>query len=261
MTMRLWSAAAVGVPGRAIVGRMAAAALLAAMLTACSGGSSYRYVANRENGNFFKVPSSWKLEDITAADAADRPTETASNVRSVWHTVFSGGVPVPGGGEPAEVVGSAQIFLVSASYREQLSLSSIRTQIFGGVDPLFAPDELVGSSVRVVSYTALQGGTGVTPAMAPCPRPARRAGCWRATSTSTARWARRTSTPSWRRGRPATPTPATSTATASPTDATSSVPSDGSQRRRTKPCGAERTEPPRELRDGASGGQVPRTSP
>ena len=162
MTMRLWSAAAVGVPGRAIVGRMAAAALLAAMLTACSGGSSYRYVANRENGNFFKVPSSWKLEDITAADAADRPTETASNVRSVWHTVFSGGVPVPGGGEPAEVVGSAQIFLVSASYREQLSLSSIRTQIFGGVDPLFAPDELVGSSVRVVSYTALQGGTGVS---------------------------------------------------------------------------------------------------
>ncbi len=147
---------------RRLAATVVGVALSGAVLTACGGESTYRYVANREHGNFFKLPASWKLENVTNSEQEGRPEEMDSGLVSIWHTVFDGGAaPAATDALPTSVVGSAQIFAISNSYREQLSMSAIRSQAFGGVDPLFAPDDVAGSKVRVVSYVPIEGGDGV----------------------------------------------------------------------------------------------------
>lgn len=150
-----------------VVACLVALVSLLGVVAACGGAPSYRYVANREHGTFFKVPASWSLENVTAADGQGRPEEIQSGLVSVWHTVFdesaasTATTAAEAAGLPVAVVGSAQIFAISSSYREQLSMSAIRAQAFGGIDPLFAPDDLAGAKVRIVSYVPLQGGDGL----------------------------------------------------------------------------------------------------
>ena len=81
---------------------------------------------------------------------------SAMTVTTITGTGMPAMSPVP------HVAGSAQIFALSAAYREQLSMSEVRSQAFLGVDPLFAPEELIGTKVRVVSYAPLHAGAGVS---------------------------------------------------------------------------------------------------
>lgn len=143
--------------------RLAAVALTLAALAAC-GNAEYRYVANRQHGNFFKVPTGWHLQNITDLERQGRPEELPGGIVSVWHTVFDNAPTSAGptlGKEqlPEQVTGSAEIYAISTSYREQFSMSKIREMAFNGVDPLFAPDEL-SPRIRLVApgYTPLQAG-------------------------------------------------------------------------------------------------------
>lgn len=137
---------------------------LALLVVAGCGGSDYKYVANREHGNFFKVPTAWHLQNVTEVDREGRPEELPGGIVSIWHTVFdnapSGGLPTLDAEQlPEQVTGSAEIYAISDSYREQFSMSKIREMAFGGVDPVFAPDEL-SPKIRLVTpgYTPLEGG-------------------------------------------------------------------------------------------------------
>lgn len=136
-----------------------------AFVAAGCGGSKYHYVANSQNGNFFKVPTGWNFKNVTEEDKAGRPDEIPSGIVSIWHTQFDN---APAFDQPTldvlqlpeQVVGHAQIYTISRSDREQLSMSAVRSMAFGfGVDPLAPPDEL-SPRVRPVSFVGLTGGEG-----------------------------------------------------------------------------------------------------
>lgn len=120
------------------VRRRAALLVVAAALAAC-GGSGYEYVANRQEGVFFKVPDDWRVFDTDelyeADDAAGR-----------WARGFDA-APVP---DPQRVFlvasdaprGLAEVRTLSQPERQQVSLRWLRSVGFGTdadgtpVDPL-----------------------------------------------------------------------------------------------------------------------------
>jgi hypothetical protein len=153
--------------GGGLGGRRLAAAVVAVaagLLPAC-GAPEYRYVANREHGNYFKVPAGWSLSDRTQADREGRPAEYPGSVEVVWHARFdstagAGEVPTDEGGLPVALLGDARIYTVSNYQREAGSLSSWRARQFAfgeGVDPAYPPQELA-ERVRLVSYAPLESG-------------------------------------------------------------------------------------------------------
>jgi hypothetical protein len=150
-------------------GRPVTAAVLAvalAVLGSACGDPAYQFVSNRDQGNFFKVPSSWDLQNITHTQNEGRPEAEPGGILPLWHMVFAADVAGDGldtdpEGNPTELQGSAEIYVIADYYRENFSLSSIRSQLFRGVDPLYPPDELQ-AKVERVGYEQLTGGEGLT---------------------------------------------------------------------------------------------------
>ena len=124
----------------------AAGLVLAVGLAAC-GGSGFRYVKSTEANAYFKVPENWELYDENAileregADLSPQQLEMAK--KSQWVTAFDAG-PQPSLEhvfakltEPTDhPVGVAHVRTLGADERDALSLTALRAQALGGVDPV-----------------------------------------------------------------------------------------------------------------------------
>jgi hypothetical protein len=153
-----------GPPLRRVTATVTAAAALLVGAAAC-GGSDYRWVTNGSQGNFFKVPSAWDYDVITSSQNQGRPEALPGSITPVWHVYFDSakGTPTPEGPEdlPTDLIGNAQIFSLSNYYRENYSVSSVREQLFHGIDPVYPPDDLQGR-VELVSYRPIEDAEGLT---------------------------------------------------------------------------------------------------
>jgi hypothetical protein len=146
------------------VSSLAVTVAVLCIFAAC-GRPDYRYVSNRTEGNFFKVPSEWTYASLTEKDKAGRPEGLPAGIESTWHVGFTNaanGTPaVDSQGVPTNLEGEAQIFRLSNYYREQRSLSSLRADMFFGVDPVYPPDQLT-ARVELVSYSPLTSESGLS---------------------------------------------------------------------------------------------------
>jgi hypothetical protein len=129
------------------------------------GGSEYRWVTNGNQGNFFKVPSAWDYDEISTSQNEGRPEAMPGSITPVWHVYFDSaeGTPSPEveGDLPRDLIGNARIFTLSNYYRENYSVSSVREQLFHGIDPVYPPDDLQGR-VELVSYRPIEDVEGLT---------------------------------------------------------------------------------------------------
>jgi len=142
-----------------------AMALVAGLVLVACGQEKYRYVANRSLGSYLRMPSEWAVQDVTASQADGRVKALPSGIQSVWKLAFagSGGGAVDDEGLPDEVTGRVEVYSVSDYYREQYSISALRsTQTVGmAVDPVYPPDEVGSEKVELSIYEKLSKG-GVT---------------------------------------------------------------------------------------------------
>jgi len=133
-------------------------ALLGVGLAGC-GAPEYRFVSNRKLGSFVRIPSSWAVQDLTADQSQGRVNPLPSGIESVWKLAFVSGDPasVDDRGLPAEVTGRIEVYQVSDYYREQYSISALRsTQTVGmSVDPVYPPDGVGSEQVELGAYEQL----------------------------------------------------------------------------------------------------------
>ena len=136
-------------------------ALLGPVLAAC-GTPEYRFVSNRELGSFVRIPSTWAVQDLTENQSQGRVNPLPSGIQSVWKLAFVSGDPdsVDEQGLPAEVTGRIEVYQVSDYYREQYSISALRsTQTIGmSVDPVYPPDGVGSERVELGAYEQLSVG-------------------------------------------------------------------------------------------------------
>jgi hypothetical protein len=139
-------------------------AVLLGGLTSC-GEPDYRFVSNRQLGSFVRIPRTWAVQDLTATQNQGRVNPLPSGIQSVWKLAFVSGDPgnVDDLGLPAEVTGRIEVYKVSDYYREQYSISALRsTQTVGmSVDPVYPPDGVGSERVELGAYEQLDIG-GVT---------------------------------------------------------------------------------------------------
>lgn len=132
---------------------------------AACGGSEYRWVTNGTEGNFFKVPSSWDYDEISTTASQGRAESMPGPITPVWHIYFDSAEGTPAqtveGMPPVHLIGNARIFTLSNYYREHYSVSSVRQQLFHGIDPVYPPDDLEGR-VELVSYRPIEDVAGLT---------------------------------------------------------------------------------------------------
>jgi hypothetical protein len=141
-------------------GTLTGAIVLAVLLGAC-GGSKWTYVDNGTENTYIRVPNKWKVFNIDAED--DRPSAFPDTVESVWHVAFDAAekpsvknTDALDALPPASVdkpVGQLQIFQVTGSFNQELSLTTARSAALG-IDPLGVPDE-VKDLVEIVDYTPI----------------------------------------------------------------------------------------------------------
>ncbi len=148
---------------RRTVGTVAAtmAVLALGSLLAACGGSKWTYVDNGKENTYIRVPHTWKV--FTVNGTAGRPTSLPDTVESVWHVVFDASqkpsvqhttaldaLPPTSVDKP---VGQLEVFSVTGSFNQELSLSSARSSVLG-IDPLGVPDD-VKDLVEIVKYTPI----------------------------------------------------------------------------------------------------------
>ena len=147
------------------VAALAAAVVAVAALAGACGGNEYRWVANGNEGNYFKMPSTWAYDVSSGADTAGRSDALPGSITPVWHVSFNSAEGAPPQTDandlPADLVGNAQIYSLSNYYRENYSISQVREQLFHGVDPVYPPDDLSGR-VELVSYRPIEEAEGLT---------------------------------------------------------------------------------------------------
>ncbi len=154
------------------------AALLAAaaslvVVHACSA-PKYEYVSNGEFGNYFRMPRSWQMQDITDQLSAGRVgADQGSNV-TLWEVLLASPLRVTGTTAPApnaevaellspNVVGRVMVVDLGPSDTEQVGLSTVRAAFSAtGIDPLFPPEDLASDTVEVASYEPLAAGESLT---------------------------------------------------------------------------------------------------
>lgn len=145
--------------------------VLATMLlgVAGCGEPSYRYVSNKQLGNFFKVPRGWNAVDLTDSKATDRPEELNTGaVTDLWVVRVQGSPPPAdpktGVAETSAPVlafhtpsGVAQVISLDGVVTQAMSLEKLRISFSpaNGVDPLDAPPEAGIEVVNVASLSAL----------------------------------------------------------------------------------------------------------
>jgi len=139
------------------------ALVLAGALAGC-GGSNYRFVNNSAEGAFFKVPSSWKIFPLTEQDTEGRAPKLPVDTQRIWHIAFDAADKPDQAhlelDRPTEPVGDVQIYALSSSDNDQVSASSLRRIIFGGVDPILQ-DPGTPAQWEVVSYAPIDSSHGI----------------------------------------------------------------------------------------------------
>ena len=133
---------------------------LAALLGAC-GTDKWTYVDNGAENTYIRVPHEWKVFKIDKE--GDRPSAFPDSVESVWHVAFDASdkpsldnTVALDALPPASVdkpVGQLQIFQVTGSFNQELSLTTARSSALG-IDPLGVPDE-VKDLVEIVNYSPI----------------------------------------------------------------------------------------------------------
>jgi hypothetical protein len=135
-------------------------AALAVALGAC-GSAKWTYVDNGSENTYIRVPHQWKVFNVVKDN--DRPDAFPDTVESVWHIAFDASekpslkntdaldaLPPDSVDKP---VGQLQIFQVTGSFNQELSLTTARSSALG-IDPLGVPDE-VKDLVEIVNYTPI----------------------------------------------------------------------------------------------------------
>jgi hypothetical protein len=147
---------------RSIGRRSAAATIIAAvaLLGAC-GSDKWTYVDNGTENTYIRVPHEWKVFNINKD--GDRPSAFPDTVESVWHVAFdasekpslenTGALDALPPASVDKPVGQLQIFQVTGSFNQELSLTTARSSALG-IDPLGVPDE-VKDLVEIVTYTPI----------------------------------------------------------------------------------------------------------
>ena len=129
---------------------------MAALLLAACGQSKYQYVANRSLGSFVRMPSGWEVRDVTATQGDGRVAALPSGIQSVWKLSFAsnGGSEPDDQGLPAEVTGKVEVYKINDYYREQYSISALRSSQPGAmsVDPVYPPDGVGSEKVELSAY-------------------------------------------------------------------------------------------------------------
>lgn len=152
---------------RGVVSLLALGAFL--LSVAACGEPSYRYVSNKQLGNYFKVPRGWNAIDLTDSEAADRPEELKTGaVSDLWVVKLVGTPPPPdpktGAAETSAPIlafhtpsGVAQVTSLDGATRQAMSLERLRITLspVAGVDPLAAPPDAGIEVVNVVGLSAL----------------------------------------------------------------------------------------------------------
>src|SRR4249919_3947688 len=120
--------------GAAVLGVVA----LLGVLAGC--GNDFQFVNNSAEGAFFKVPNSWKIYPLTEKDTEGRAPKLPVDTQRIWHIAFDGSKRPDQAhleaDRPSDPVGDVQIYALSSSDNDQVSQSSLRRIIFGGVDPI-----------------------------------------------------------------------------------------------------------------------------
>ncbi len=123
------------------------------------GESQYQYVANRSLGSFVRMPTRWEVLDVTASQGDGRVTALPSGIQSVWKLAFSsvGGAADDEKGLPTEVTGRVEVYQISDYYREQYSISALRSTqtVSVSVDPVYPPDEVGSETIELSAYKKL----------------------------------------------------------------------------------------------------------
>src|SRR3954447_10320797 len=144
-------------------GGMAVGALvLLGVLAGC--GNDYQYVNNSVEGAFFKVPNSWKIFPLTEQDTEGRAIKLPVDTQRIWHIAFDAAKQPDQEhlnlDRPTDPVGEVQIYALSSSDNDQVSQSSLRRIMFGGVDPILQ-DPGTPPQWEVVSYAPLDYSKGI----------------------------------------------------------------------------------------------------
>src|SRR6266511_4284693 len=129
----------------AVVGAL----LAAGPLVGACGESKWHYVDNGKENTYIRVPNGWKV--FTIDSRAGRPASLPDSVESVWHIAFDASakpslknVTALDALPPASVdkpVGQLEIFQVTGTFNQQLSLTTARSSVLG-IDPSAVPDDV-----------------------------------------------------------------------------------------------------------------------
>jgi|SRR5215213_5218410 len=149
--------------GRRRGGCILGALVLAGVLASC-GGNEYRFVNNSAEGAFFKVPNSWKVFPLTEQDGEGRVPKLPVDTERIWHMAFDAADDPDQAhldlDRPTDLVGDVQIYALSSSDNDQVSQSSLRRIMFGGVDPILQ-DPGTPAEWEVVSYAPIDASDGI----------------------------------------------------------------------------------------------------
>lgn len=131
--------------------RLVAAALaVSGLLTACGDGS-HRFVANRDEKVYLKLPRDWA--DRPYEESAPDPLEQITNeVTMVWRSAAA-----PGGsaGDDAPLLTTA-VYEVSGQLNQKMSASLARVAASPlGFDPVLPGDDTQSGQVEVLDYNPL----------------------------------------------------------------------------------------------------------
>ena len=138
--------------GRRLVG-VAIAAVAALALSAC-GGSGATYVANHDEGAYFKLPKQWQVVEVPGnqlgeVQALSGFAEVLST--NVWARLAG---PKVAEGTPGNELPLIRVVIgdMTRSFRDQISLPFLRQIVSGGeFDPLSA-DDLKANSSRLLGF-------------------------------------------------------------------------------------------------------------
>ncbi len=168
-----YPAVSVGKPSWRWSAVVLAAAVFLGTLSGC-GAPKYNYVSNGEFGNYFRLPRTWEMKDVTNELGGGRvKADQGSNVTR-WEVVLVG----PSGtsitslavADPQSalllspnVVGRVLVIDLGPGPTERVGLSTVRAAFSASkVDPLFPPEELDKDAIEVVSYEPLAFGDALT---------------------------------------------------------------------------------------------------
>jgi hypothetical protein len=116
-----------------------------ALLAASCGGPSRQYVSNTGEQTYFAIPNDFDLADTTAEE--NQP----DGLTPSWRVLFGEqGYDPAAVGAPTALTGEATVLRLSEQGRDTLSVSSVRSVLFFGVDPVIPSDGL-GRLVRLRS--------------------------------------------------------------------------------------------------------------